>query len=777
MFGHRFMKFTPFFYVIVLIFFTTNLRTSKAQQPNTTIDSLQRLLQKPRLQDTLKLQILLQLAKAYKNREPQKCIRLAEQVIEISQRHNEKESAVEAYNLIGLAYLLQSNFGNSLAYFQKALLLGEKYNDDSYLAQTYNNIANVYNQQGDYLTALGCYEQSYQLRIRLKDSLGISACLNNIGLLFEKQGHYNKALELLLQALRIRERFEDNLGKASILSNIGRIYYHLENDSSAIKYQETALKIRKANKDFYGIAVCLTELGKVYQELKEYEKALDYFFQALRYQESIGDLKGTAESSAHIGEIYYAINSVSAADSYLNKALKVVEQINDREGMAYVLNKLANIYQKTNRLDRATLYAQHSLQLATAMQAMQMMRDNYFVLYEIYKKRKQPQQALWYYEKGTALHDSLFNEDKNLEIHKLQSEYEIDKRENQIKALNVQHLLKEDELKIRTLERNMLIGGVLGLLLLVYVLYRLFKQKQQANLLLEQQKQEITAKNQEILLHQARLTEQNESLRVLNDQVSAQKREIEALNNSLEHKIKERTEQLEEAVERLAAQNKDLEQFSYIVSHHLRAPIAHILGLTNLFKMGADVYTSENENIIDKLADAATNLDFVIKDLNQILDVRGSTTKVYEQVNMIEVVAAQLLELAEEIHQAGAIVRTHFGSNAMIVAVKPYIQNIIFQLLQNAIKFRAKDRQTIIDITTYQTDKFLIVKIQDNGMGIQDLTKLFRLYQRQHLEIDGKGLGLYLAKTQVEVLEGTIDVESVENEGTTFTLSFKLQNA
>jgi light-regulated signal transduction histidine kinase (bacteriophytochrome) len=227
----------------------------------------------------------------------------------------------------------------------------------------------------------------------------------------------------------------------------------------------------------------------------------------------------------------------------------------------------------------------------------------------------------------------------------------------------------------------------------------------------------------------------------------------------------------------LAAQNKDLEQFSYIVSHHLRAPIAHILGLTNLFDMGKSVYNAENENIIDKLGEAATNLDFVIKDLNQILDVRGSTIKVYEQVNMIEVITAQLLALAEEIHSAGAVVQTHFGSNAMIVAVKPYIQNIIFQLLQNAIKFRAKDRQTVIDITTYQTDKLLMVKIQDNGMGILNLTKLFRLYQRQHLEIDGKGLGLYLAKTQVEVLEGTIDVESIENEGTTFIISFKLQNS
>jgi K+-sensing histidine kinase KdpD len=149
----------------------------------------------------------------------------------------------------------------------------------------------------------------------------------------------------------------------------------------------------------------------------------------------------------------------------------------------------------------------------------------------------------------------------------------------------------------------------------------------------------------------------------------------------------------------------------------------------------------------------------------------------YDEVNIIEVITAQLLELAEEIHKAGAVVQTHFGSNAMIIAVKPYIQNIILQLLQNAIKFRAKDRQTIIVISTYQTDTSLIVKIQDNGMGIQDLTKLFRLYQRQHLEIDGKGLGLYLAKTQVEVLEGTIEVESIENEGTTFTLSFKLQNS
>ena len=96
--------------------------------------------------------------------------------------------------------------------------------------------------------------------------------------------------------------------------------------------------------------------------------------------------------------------------------------------------------------------------------------------------------------------------------------------------------------------------------------------------------------------------------------------------------------------------------------------------------------------------------------------------------------------------------------------------------MSNAIKYRSDKRKLQITISTQRENHGVVLKISDNGMGI-DLDnygqKLFGLYQRFHDHVGGKGMGLYLVKTQVEALGGSISVESKVDHGTTFTITFK----
>jgi signal transduction histidine kinase len=96
--------------------------------------------------------------------------------------------------------------------------------------------------------------------------------------------------------------------------------------------------------------------------------------------------------------------------------------------------------------------------------------------------------------------------------------------------------------------------------------------------------------------------------------------------------------------------------------------------------------------------------------------------------------------------------------------------------VNNALKYRSEKRALQISISTFRDDHGAVLKIADNGVGI-DLDshsqKLFGLYQRFHDHVGGKGMGLYLVKTQVEALGGTISVESKVDHGTTFTITFQ----
>ena len=104
-----------------------------------------------------------------------------------------------------------------------------------------------------------------------------------------------------------------------------------------------------------------------------------------------------------------------------------------------------------------------------------------------------------------------------------------------------------------------------------------------------------------------------------------------------------------------------------------------------------------------------------------------------------------------------------------------YITSIFYNLITNSIKFAHPDRPPVINISSELADGRINLYFQDNGIGL-DLkkygNKVFRLYDRFHHHIDGKGLGLFMTKTQVEVLDGTIEITSEPGNGCAFKISF-----
>jgi signal transduction histidine kinase len=111
-----------------------------------------------------------------------------------------------------------------------------------------------------------------------------------------------------------------------------------------------------------------------------------------------------------------------------------------------------------------------------------------------------------------------------------------------------------------------------------------------------------------------------------------------------------------------------------------------------------------------------------------------------------------------------------------ITFVKSYLKSILYNFISNAIKYRHPKRKPSIQITTKELADEVVMSIQDNGVGIdlrKHRQKLFGLYQRFHLDKEGKGMGLYLCKTQVEALGGRIEVQSEVGTGTKFDIYFR----
>jgi PAS domain S-box-containing protein len=235
--------------------------------------------------------------------------------------------------------------------------------------------------------------------------------------------------------------------------------------------------------------------------------------------------------------------------------------------------------------------------------------------------------------------------------------------------------------------------------------------------------------------------------------------------------------ELSELSRDLYRQNQDLQQFTYIVSHNLRAPVANAKGLADLIlKAGKD---SEVLDIsLHHLQTSIYQLDTVLSDLNKILSIRDKKdTPGKEQVELSAQCRQALESHLDSLTACNAQIRLHIPGEIRVQANKYYVYSIFCNLISNAIKYRSRERQLEIDIDWLeQAGQDSVITFSDNGQGF-DMEKagphIFKLYKRFHAGAEGRGLGLFLVKTQIEALGGSIQVSSKVNEGTRFIIHFK----
>lgn len=243
-----------------------------------------------------------------------------------------------------------------------------------------------------------------------------------------------------------------------------------------------------------------------------------------------------------------------------------------------------------------------------------------------------------------------------------------------------------------------------------------------------------------------------------------------------EKQLNELNRNLQQYTNELALSNKGLEQFSYMVSHNLRAPVANIIGLSGL--LTDESYPNDaKQDFLHGILDNVKRLDAVITDLNSILQVKREIGEKSETVDFQDLVDSIKYSIQNVMQKENVQILTHFDKVREMFTLKTYLYSIFHNLISNSIKYRQAELDPIIEISSGERDGKLTISFKDNGLGI-DLTKrqdqVFGLYKRFHHHVEGKGMGLFMVKTQVEILGGTISVLSEINKGTEFLMEFSL---
>ena len=261
---------------------------------------------------------------------------------------------------------------------------------------------------------------------------------------------------------------------------------------------------------------------------------------------------------------------------------------------------------------------------------------------------------------------------------------------------------------------------------------------------------------------------------------NAMTQEVEGAHRDLEDRIRQRTAKLEEAgvllkqrLEELDAVNRELEAFSYSVSHDLRAPLRHITGFAMMLReSAASTLDSEGQRFLKTIVDAATRMGRLIDDLLAFSRV-GRTQLARSPVDLNRLIQEAKQEVCADMN--GRAVSWQVQDLPTVKADPALLRLVFVNLLSNALKYSAKRPQTEIEVGVMPERDDTVVFVRDNGVGfdMQYAHKLFGVFQRLHShdEFEGTGIGLANVRRIVQRHGGRTWAEGAINRGATFYVS------
>lgn len=257
-------------------------------------------------------------------------------------------------------------------------------------------------------------------------------------------------------------------------------------------------------------------------------------------------------------------------------------------------------------------------------------------------------------------------------------------------------------------------------------------------------------------------------------------KELREANNQLkiENGVRQLIQKnLQEQTKELEQKNLELEQFAYVASHDLQEPLRMVSSYTQLLQSRyRDKLDAGAEEFISYAIEGATRMQSLINDLLFYSRV-GRKEMSFEKINLGIVLQLVMRNLALLLEETNAIIE--FKHLPFVNADASQMVQLFQNLISNAIKFRKKDQQSKIVISYKETERFFVVSVKDNGIGIsmEYKDRIFQIFQRLHTrdKYPGTGIGLAICKKIVERHGGEIWVESELGAGTTFLFTLQKQ--
>ncbi len=432
-----------------------------------------------------------------KKTDPRKSIMFSDSSLKVLPNGEFTNEKMQAYSNKAFGYYYLNKHDSALIAMKQGLRFAKRFENKTSQANMLGQIGVYFLMRGELDSSLVYGKHSIILLKEIHESgadtsqnlmMNISKALSNTAQIFIKKGDYESGFAHYIEALEFRE-----LAKAPLMSigkltiNIAGLYVYIKDYENAKDYYLRALGVFEPEKDLEMMELIYGNLGVVYKNLGDTTKAIDYYKRSLAINAELDNDKLRAKNLGNLATLYMDENDYEIAEQYFSEALELGKGQNDKYSLAQMYKNLGLIYQKTKRYGKAVSNMEKCLALARPEKMNTLIRDAELSLSEIYGGLGNYKKAYLHHLAFHRAYDTINNLDHKNRIVELQTQFETEKKEKEILALNAHKVENElllqkqkTAIKLQRFASFAILVFLVVLALFAWLFFNRFKIKQKA---------------------------------------------------------------------------------------------------------------------------------------------------------------------------------------------------------------------------------------------------------------------------------------------------------
>ena len=446
-------------------------------------------------------------------------------------------------------------------------------------------------------SALLYANEAYRISLRQQDSLEIANSLTSIAAVNWAEAKYNLSLKLYFNALASYEDLEDTAGILRCYNNIGEVYKKLKNYSNTKRYLQKSQDLYATYYPSKTPVVNYINFAELILEEKNYDSAAYYLNKAKFAPDNPLDVNNYATINYNYAILTKDTANYDLANTFIEQCIRFAQIAKNNRKLSEAYNIKGEILIAVNKPSKALEYFDRALELSIPLKHEHLELRIHKNLYLLNFEKGNTINAITHILRYTELKDRIYTASISRQSAEFETVYELEKIEEKNTVLQLKQAANDNIIKYQI---GFIVLALIALVIAVYFVLAINKQRK----FLKQALSQLEDKSKVVEKQKLKIEKQSRNTNALNH-------ELTLLNKNLESRAHEIAREID-------VKNKKMNKYAFMNAHKLRAPIASIIGLINLF--GKNITAEDEASIITMLKESANNLDNVVHEIKDVID-------------------------------------------------------------------------------------------------------------------------------------------------------------